>query len=274
MLRKVREAQLRWSVYLLPPFAGFLLILSAIGQIDGGVDGLVTTKSGQPVAGVSVQGSESKTCCPFKGEHATTDENGRFHLEHPGAVVHFSDTGFEPQALVLPPGTSQVQVTLSAPGNDLTAPPCGARRPGTKQIGWRVRFDVPRRAVRILGGKTDVDYVRYLIKPKTGDAFLELWFGPYAISTEPDDEDFVSSVEFSQRQIVAPGLGVVGTDSWGQHRDQGKWRQTAIAGGGGSRYRATRPEDVALFDQIANSICLIPYETEPSPTKSSSKPQS
>ena len=127
--------------------------------------------------------------------------------------------------------------------------------------------------MKILGGKTDVDYVRYLIKPKTGDAYLELWFGPYALSTEPPDEDFVSSIEFWQRRIVAPGVGVVGTDSWGRLRDQGRWRQTVIAGGGGSRYRATRPEDIVLFDRIVDSICLTPYETEPSPARSSSKPQ-
>jgi hypothetical protein len=273
MLRNALEGRSRWSFYFLLPFLGFLLLPSAMCQTDSGIDGIVTTKSGQPIAGVSVHGSELKTCCPFKSENATTDETGLFRLEHPGAVAHFFKEGFEPEALVIPPDTSQVHVTLSAPGNDLTAPLCGAHRPGTKQIGWRIRFDVPRHAVKILGGKTDVDYVRYLIKPKTGDAYLELWFGPYAISTEPQDEDFVSSIEFSQRQIVAPSVGVVGTDSRGRRRDQEKWRQTVIAGGGGSRYRATRPEDIVLFDRIVNSICLTPYETEPSPARSSSKPQ-
>ena len=273
MLRNALEGRSRWSFYFLLPFLGFLLFPSAMCQTDSGIDGIVTTKSGQPIAGVSVHGSELKTCGPFKSENAATDEKGLFRLEHPGAVVHFFKQGFELEALVIPPGTSQVHVTLSAPGNDLTAPPCGAHRPGTKQIGWRVRFDVPRHAVKMLDGKTDVDYVRYLIKPKTGDAYLELWFGPYAMSTEPPDDDFVGSIEFWQRRIVAPGVGVVGTDSWGRRRDQEKWRRTVIAGGGGSRYRATGSEDIVLFDRIVDSICLTPYETEPSPARSSSKPQ-
>jgi hypothetical protein len=272
MLRAVRQERLGWSVYLLPLFFGFLFTPSA-SQTGSGLDGVVTTTGGQPAAGVSVYGSASKTCCPFKSENTTTDENGRFHLEHPGAVVHFSKDGFEPQALVIPAGTPQVQVALSPPGNDLIAPPCGARQPGSKRIGWRVRFDLPRHAVRILGGKTDVDYVRYLIKPKAGDAYLELWFGPYALSTEPDDEDFLSSIEFSQRRIVTPGLGVVGTDTRGQHRDREKWRQTAIAGGGGARYKATGSEDVILFDQVVNSICMVPFENEPSTKQSNSQPK-
>lgn len=243
----------------------------APSQTDSALDGVVTTKSGQPIAGASVSGSESKTCCPVKSENATTNDKGFFHLEHPGAVAHFSKEGFEPLALVVQRESSQVHITLSPSVNDLSAPPCGARRPGTKHIGWRVRFDVPRHGVKILGGKTDVDHVRYLVKSKTGDAYLELWFGPFAISTEPRDEDFVSSTEFSQRQIVVPNLGAVGTDSWGERHDREKWRQTVIAGAGGSRYRATRPEDVALFDQIVNSICLIPNENEPSTTRSNSQ---
>jgi|HubBroStandDraft_6_1064221.scaffolds.fasta_scaffold254268_2 hypothetical protein len=271
MLRNALVGRLRWSVYLLLLLVGFLLSSLAIGQTDAGIEGSVTTNSGQPIAGVSVNGSASKTCCPSDNDRATTDEKGFFHLERPGAVAHFFKEGFEPQTLVIPPGTPQVHVTMSAQSNDLTAPPCGAHQPATKQIGWRVRFDVPRRTVKILGGKTDVDYVRYLIKPKTGDAYLELWFGPYALSTEPPDEDFVSSIEFWQRRIVAPGVGVVGTDSWGRLRDQGRWRQTVIAGGGGSRYRATRPEDVALFDQIANSICMVPSENASSTTRSNSQ---
>src|SRR5580692_10497455 len=104
MLRNALEGRSRWSFYFLLPFLGFLLFPSAMCQTDSGIDGIVTTKSGQPIAGVSVHGSELKTCGPFKSENAATDEKGLFRLEHPGAVVHFFKQGFELEALVIPPG--------------------------------------------------------------------------------------------------------------------------------------------------------------------------
>lgn len=245
-----------------------------MSQGNSGVNGIVTTKRGQPIAGVSVSESLSKTCCPFKREQATSDEKGFFRLEQPGAVVHFYKEGFEPQAMVVPDGAMELHPILLDASNDLIAPPCKSHRPGMKQIGGLVRFDIPRRGVKVLGGKTDVDYVRYVIKPRNGSAYLELWFGPYAMGIEPHDEDFVNSVDFSQRQIVAPSLGALGTDSWGTRRDQEKWRQTVVVGEGGSRYRAKRPGDIALFDQIVDSICMTPFESAVSttPSNSQSKP--
>jgi hypothetical protein len=239
----------------------FLLTSWAVAQTDSPLEGVVTTNHGEPVAGVYVYGSKSKICCPYKSENTTTNEKGLFHLDHPGAVVHFSNESFEPRAVVLQPDSGPVQITLSTLGQDFTVPGCGAHRPGTKRIGWQVRFDVPRRrSVKILGGKTDVDYVRYLIKPKMGESYLELWFGPYAIDSEPGDEDFVNSTNYSQRRIVIPGVGTAGTDSQGQLRSQVTWRQTVIVGAGGSRYRATTPQDVVLFNQIVETMCRAVFQ--------------
>jgi hypothetical protein len=241
---------------------GFLLAPPILGQTESPISGTVTTKDGQPIAGVMVYGSMAKTCCPFKREQTTTNKEGQFRLEHPGAVIHFSKDNLQPQAFVVQPGTSGLRIALEPSTGSVVVPVCGKPGPGQKQIGWGkygLQFNVPERAGKILGGKPDVDYVRYVIKPKTGEAYLELWFGPCAMDTDPGDDQFINSVDFAQRNVDAANGGVAGMDSWGHLRSGTSWRQTAVVGQGGSRYRNARPQDASLFDQVVNSICEVPY---------------
>jgi hypothetical protein len=117
---------------------------------------------------------------------------------------------------------------------------------------------VPKDGMKSLGGNPDVDYVRYVIRPNKGASYLNLWFGPYSISTEPDDQQFVESVDFSQRNLASVKGGVIGMDSWGRLSSGLSWRHTA-AFGSGAVYRNADKESAALFDQIINSICTVDY---------------
>src|ERR1700733_11329586 len=50
-------------------------------------------------------------------------------------------------------------------------------------VGWGeygLFFSVPKRGVKIFGGKPDVDYVKFVIKPTNQEATLTLWFGAMA----------------------------------------------------------------------------------------------
>jgi hypothetical protein len=230
----------------------------ATAQTDSPLQGIVSDQSGKVITGVSVLGGKTKDCCPVLYDHAITNERGEFHLEHPGAVIRFFPADLEPLTIVLSPGTSQLRVTLPPLGKDLSAPRCGPKKSGIKRIGGRVAFDVPSREVHILGGKTDVDYVGYTIKPKTGNSYLQFWFGPYAISEDPHDEDFLDSVSFSQKRIVEAEIGIAGIDSRGRKRNGETWRQAVVAGEGGARYTAYTDKDVDLFDRIVDSICVVP----------------
>ena len=235
---------------------------SMLAQTGSPISGTVETKDGQPVQGVYVYGSRS-ACCPEVPERTTTDKDGWFHLEHPGAVIHLEKENLEPLALVVAPGTSEVRATMELANGDLALPTCGALGPGQKLIGWGhygVQFEVPERNVKISGGKPDVDYVVYVVKPNGSSAHLELWFGPYAIDLDPEDDLFINSSSFTQRNVTN-SRGVIGRDSSGHLRSGGSWRQIAVvgAGAGGARYRDANPEDAALFDQVVNSICQIPY---------------
>ncbi len=258
---KLRHVPAVWSILLLVVTVGVVLP-SMLGQTESPIRGTVVTGDGKPIADVKVYGSMSKSCCPFKREQTTTDKEGQFRLEHPGAVIHFWKESLQPQALVLKGGTSEIRIAMVAPADSLIVRACGKASPGQQQIGWGkygLRFEVPTRAVKILGGKPDVDYVRYVIKPKSGEAFLELWFGPYAINTDPDDDMFINSAKFGQRNIVTADGEVVGKDSWGELAGGAMWRQTAVVAEGGSVYRSANPQAADLFNQFVDSICQVPY---------------
>jgi hypothetical protein len=258
---RLRHISAVWSILLLVVSAGNT-VPTMLGQTESPIWSTVNNGDGKPIADVKAYGSMSKSCCPFKREQTTTDKEGQFRLEHPGTVIHFWKEGLQPQALVLKRATSEVRITMVPPANTLIVRACGNAGPGQKQIGgdkYGLRFEVPTHAVKVLGGKADVDYIRYVIKPKSSEAFLELWFGPYAINTDPDDEMFVNSAKFEQRNIVTPDGGVVGKDSWGELAGGAMWRQTAVVADGGSVYRSASPQAADLFNQLVDSICEVPY---------------
>jgi len=144
----------------------------------------------------------------------------------------------------------------------MVVPTCGQPVPNQRRIGGKfgLQFDVPTREVKILGGKWDVDYVRYVIKPKDGEGYLELWFGPYAFSPNPEEELLSKSVSTQKRDVVNTDGGQIGADSLGKLQTGEVWRHTLIAISGleGARYRA-KLENASLFDQIVNSACNVPF---------------
>lgn len=228
------------------------------------ITGTVITEDGQPIAGVIVQGSLWKSCCPAQQDSATSDEKGEFRLEHGGLVIHFLKDNLQPETIVVKPGTSKIRVTMRASTNNLTVPICGRLGRGERQIGWGKygpRFTVPVHIVTIKGGKPDTDYVRYVIMPKKGKSYLEFWFGPYALSSEPDDEQFVNSSDFAQRNLVIVSGGI-GMDSSGHLRNGNSWRQTVVLGRGGAVYQQAPPDEASVFDRIINSICTVPYPSQ------------
>jgi hypothetical protein len=228
------------------------------------ITGRITARDGTPVAGVKVSGSEWK-CCPSQYDTATTDQNGSFRIEHPGAVLHvLPSEDFQPQVLVVAPHMSTLNVTLDRVGPSLAIAACHDLQRGMERIGWGtngLQFDVPTHKVKLIRGKSDVDYVVHIVKAKSGDDRVELWFGPYALSSTPDDKQFVESESFAIRGVtMLSGLiqgsdgGTVGADVSGHLSDGKVWRQTNV-GLEGARYRNVSPENAAIFDRIIDSAC-------------------
>jgi len=120
----------------------------------------------------------------------TTNEKGEFSLQPPSAVIHFWKAGQQPLTFVVIPKVSDLRIVLNPSTDDLVVPVCASRTPARNQIGWGSfgpYFAVPKTGVEVRGGKTDVDYVRYVIKRTGGNSYLEFWRGPSAMSTEPRD---------------------------------------------------------------------------------------
>ncbi len=157
--------------------------------------------------------------------------------------------------------TTQVRAEDSAKA--MVVPICGEPSRQVRRIGWGkvgLQFDVPKREIRVLGGKPDVDYVRYVIKPKAGQGYLQLWFGPYAFNSNPEKELLENSVSTRKRDIVTVSGEQMGTDSSGKLRTGEDWRHTffMIQGLEGAKYKAS-PDNAPLFDGIIDSACYIPY---------------
>jgi hypothetical protein len=143
--------------------------------------------------------------------------------------------------------------------DSMAVPACAQKGPGLRRVGWGrfgLQFDVPIREFEVSGGKPDVDYVRYVIKPRTGDGYVELWFGPYAMSSAPEHELLINSIKVQKRTVVNASGSEVGMDSSGKLKTGELWRHTFIMLGGvdGAQYKAG-PENAALFDRIINSAC-------------------
>jgi len=132
---------------------------------------------------------------------------------------------------------------------------------GQKLIGWGkygLFFSVPKRGVKILGGKPDVDYVKFIIKPDKHEAALVLWFGGMAFHPDPPGETIRASASLTQTKLLNLEGREIGLDSKGKKHDQSSWRWFGILAEGGE-YESASPEDAALFDRILDSACLIPY---------------
>jgi hypothetical protein len=229
-----------------------------MGQTRKPITGTVVADDGQPLSDVMVYGRLERA-------HTTTNRQGNFRLDRAQAVIHFRREGFQPQSIVMKPENEVLRVTMHASTNSLVTPVCGTTRPGQKQLGWGkygLQFIVPSSEVNISGGEPDVDYVLYVIRHMTGNANLELWFGPSSIDSDPDDKLFVTSRFFEQRNLVSADQKMLGIDSRGVLRDGTRWRQTAVFFQGGSIYRGATPQEADFLDTIVNSICQIPYPTQ------------
>jgi len=156
----------------------------------------------------------------------------------------------------------KTEVKPESPTDAMVVPVCSEPGPHLQRIGGKfgLQFDIPKSEVKVLGGTPDVDYVRYVIKPKTGDGYLELWFGPYAFNPDPEKELLIRSVSTQKRDIVSTSGERMGTDSSGKLQTGELWRHTffIISGMNGARFRAGQ-ENTPLFNRIIDSACYVLY---------------
>jgi hypothetical protein len=111
---------------------------------------------------------------------------------------------------------------------------------------------------------TDVDYVKFVIKPNKHKSVLVLWFGYAAFSPHPPSGIIRASATFNQTKLLGPDGIEIGLDSRGKKHNGTTWRWFRVVGQGGE-YEDAFTEEAALFDQIVNSACIIPYPEQLGP---------
>jgi hypothetical protein len=238
----------------------FFNLRTIIGNASVALTGVVSTQDGHPIANVLVYGSLSKACCPYKSEQTRTDSAGRFIMHDPGAVIHFVGEKFQPKTWIVNYETTEVHIILEPDSNPFVIPPCKPLAKGMRRIvgGFMgLSFDVPKKNLQILGGKPDTDYVRWVIKPRSGTSYLSLWFGAHAMDPDPDDELLLDSLTISERNVENPKGDRIGKDTFGQMKNGDLWRHLWVGPGDGAVYRAAA-SDTQILDQVVNSACKTP----------------
>ena len=140
-------------------------------------------------------------------------------------------------------------------------PQCGKLSPGQRWISWGqygLKFQCPKRGVKIIGGKPDVDYVKFVIRPVSGNAALVVWFGGMAFDPQPRGKQVVGSITFKQSKLIGFNGTEIGLDSRGQKPDMTVWRHFGVRTEG-AEYDKASDRDAALFDRIIETACLGPY---------------
>jgi hypothetical protein len=150
---------------------------------------------------------------------------------------------------------------LSAIGQtQIAVPTCPQLAKGERSIGWGkcgLQFHVPKKEIKVLGGKPDVDYVEYIIRPKNGKNVLHLYFGGMAFGGGSYPEDVQGSSQLSKNRIVDSAGSEAGQDDAGA-KITGKWRYFRFRSEG-AYYKNASPMDSGLFDRIIATACSIPY---------------
>jgi hypothetical protein len=231
---------------------------------QAGVRGVVVDERGAPVADAQVwsdpQAAPDRPPVRGKAWSTKTSADGSFTLEGNGAMIHFSAEKYEPLVVRVMGAGSRTYVLKDA-ANDFVLPKCGPVPAGQRSFGEdNFRFTADTRPFKVLGGKSDTDYVEWVLQAKGAKIGLELWFGPYAMTMLPDDEQFVSADSFSMRNIILEGRGAVGIDSRGTTRGK-QWRHFAIVGEG-VRYENADYEQAKLFDAVIESACGSPADAK------------
>lgn len=216
----------------------------------------VADSNGAPIPGVTVWSNAEPGVKSDETWSTKTGADGAFTLARVGDVLYLAKDKFEPLAVVITGKPFPEKFVMQAANNDFVLHPCGGVRDGKRAFGGlALSFAARTKGLDVLGGKPDVDYVRWVLRPKSAAVSLELWFGLNAMSVTPPEEQLIGAASFSMRNVVLEdGGGAVGVDAVGTSGG-GRWRHFASIGAGGARYKDATDEEAKLFDAVIDTGC-------------------
>ena len=137
-------------------------------------------------------------------------------------MIHrFGASVFAPLLLLLVSVTAAQEVSIASARIFL----CKGPSKSEKWIGsgkYGLFFSVPQHGFKVLSG-TDVDYVKFVIKPNKHKSVLVLWFGYAAFSPHPPSGIIRASATFNQTKLLGPDGIEIGLDSRGKKHNGTTW---------------------------------------------------
>jgi hypothetical protein len=245
-----------WACIAIALFAiGANAIRAGAAQSAIDVHSTVSDVNGAPISGVTVWSNPEPGVKSAQSWSTETGADGAFALERVGDVLYLTKEKYEPLAVVITGKPFPGKFVMQASSNDFVLHPCGAVPAGERGFGGlELRFAARTKGVEVLGGKPDADYVKWVLRPKSTAASVELWFGIYAMSLRPPEEQLIGAESFSMRNVVLENAAAVGIDAVGT-AGGGRWRQFSSIGAGGARYKDATNEEAKLFDAVIDSAC-------------------
>jgi hypothetical protein len=227
-----------------------MLICGLSAALAAEVSGTVRSKSGKPLAGVTVLSH----CRRFLGE---TDSNGFYKLIGTGLpgcgnVIYFSLQGYRPLLKIVDITTTEVDVVMDEmPNADWKIPACSG---SGKRIGWYLYIPVPKGAS--LRKSRSIHGTSYEMRLLNNGKYV-LLYGTGSVRAKgfPEDRWLLDAKEFTVR---AWGFGdAEGIDVRGQSNNGTYWRFFGTFANEFT-YSGVTQETAKFLDTIMDGACIKP----------------
>ena len=230
-------------------FVSVVLVLPIGMAAQEKLSGRVSTLSGEPVKGAYVASKAS--CCPIKNSETKTDEEGRFELSDPGAVVYVQKEGFHPFSHLLIPGEKRIEVVLrNTSVADRRTALCPAGKEPGRRVGSSFRFLLPKNA-KVKKGY-DLDHAHWRVYAPNEKVPLVILSGSSVIRHPHfgNAEWLVRSSSFQERWNRG------GHDIRGEFKTGKEWRHLAMPWDEAAYYNGVSEQAADYYDRIMDSVCL------------------
>jgi hypothetical protein len=221
-------------------FAALILCWFSTVSHAAELRGIVRTRSGGPLAGVSVSSVDQSL------QETRTDKDGRFTLANHGRIILFRNKGYRPLTKTLDPDAVNIEIVLEESHSEI--PPCAADLKSKRLVGFLLRYAVPENLE--LKKVTDADYQLFILYHKKNKAeWLELWFGNLVSDGKLPVDLLLSSDDYWLGDFS------FGLDIHGVSRDQQAWRKTSsllnLA-----VYKNASSDSAKIFDKVIDGVCI------------------
>jgi hypothetical protein len=220
---------------------------SLLLPVEQGISGLVTDSLGHPIAGASVEHTNSTD------KELVTDATGHFELSTRAPALVIRKIGYD-SAFVRNKNAQSVHITLQPSQGVLAA--CSSKSLCKTIDGFGSIFCFSKiNGVKVSEQGNDIDYGMriFSIRAKNGRKFVRHGSGPMWSFGIPENEDVWDSIDYSEKTYRA-GRAVV-VDAKGKTSAGKLWRYIGRLGESAS-YDDVDQDSAVLLDRVLDGLCI------------------